>query len=231
MAETKAKTATQKAADAKRTIQQRVFAARQNMEKLARTTAGQVGSHKYNYVTHENVIDACLSQLAAEGVYLEQVGRIHDGEQTVVTYLVNVDDPSDFTFSEFYIPRLTDPQKLGGWFTYLKKYELKGQLGLPDTDDDDGASASGVNAGNTQQAKEANFKPGVHEVVPTYVKKVKEATDGSWTLFAIGTKDGEFTTFERDVANAVHAAIADGEVLNIKFEEKKGRVNATHVVS
>jgi len=224
------KTTAQKAADAKRSIQQRVFAARMNMEKLARTAKGQVGSHKYSYVTHENVIDCCLVPLMEEGVLIAQEVRVHDGEQMMRTALVNCDDPTDFMFSEAYIPRIQDPQKIGSWMTYLKKYTLKGLLGLPDTDDDDGASASGTNAGNTVEKKKADYGEGVHAVTPTEVKLVKEGPGGQWKLFAIDSVDGEFTTFEPFVANACNRASKNKESINIKFEEKKGRVNAMSVV-
>lgn len=224
------KTTTKPKADA-RSIYERVFAAKQNMDSLRRSTQGQVGSHKYMYVTLLDVMDACEGPLNDEGVLVSQAMALFEGGQILRTALINVSNPSDQMIAEMIMPALSDPQKMGSATTYYRKYSLKALLGLPDTDDDDGAAASGDNAGNATRPAEATFKPGVHEVVPTYVKKAKEAPDGSWTLFAIGCKDGEFTTFERDVANAAHSAIADGEALNIKFEEKRGRVNATHIVS
>jgi len=213
-----------------RNIHQRVHAARINMEKLARTASGQVGSHKYNYVTHENVIDTCLELLSSEGVLVTQGTFYNEGGQGIITRLINIECPADAIDSPFYIPHLEDPQKVGSWFTYLKKYTLKGLLALPDTDDDDGAAASGSNAGNV--ARRPKWEPGVgvHEATPTSVKKIKEDKSAGWTLFAIDTSEGEFTTFERDVANGCHAATAGNNSVNIRFEKKKGRVNAVAIV-
>jgi len=89
-----------------------------------------------------------------------------------------------------------------------------------DLNDSDGAT----------ERKVADYKAGDHSITPTGVKLVKEDPKGGWKLFAIDTSDGEFTTFEPFVANACNRASKNKESINIRFEEKKGRVNAVSVV-
>lgn len=79
------------------------------------------------------------------------------------------------------------------------------------------------------QVKKAEFKAGIHKVKPTSTKVVKETS--SWTLYAIMCADGEFVTFSPDVANACHTASEEKKELEIRFVEKKGKVNADSIVS
>lgn len=237
------KAATTKPASTKRNIYQRLNAARVKMPKLQRTTEGQVGSRKYMYSTHEDVVDACIDHLIEEGINVTQTTKFVHGNggdhvMLFVTTLTNADIPEEQITTEFPFPLDRDPQKVGINNTYSKKYGLKGIIVIPDTDDTDGADLrSKPYTPEPKKAKESTraprkreeegnqegFEPGTETVTPQKVVKAQETKQ--WTRYEVTCTEGTFSTFDKDTANECHTAMVEGTEIEIVFTERNGRVS------
>lgn len=97
---------------------------------------------KSNYADLTSVMLACKDALAANGLAVLQLSRIHEsGAPVLVTRIIHVS--GEHVEGEFPLvcKDPNDPQKLGSAVTYARRYALSAALGIT-ADDDDGQAAS-----------------------------------------------------------------------------------------
>ena len=86
---------------------------------------------KFKYATLGNIIDKVLPILNDVGILCSQ-GITEEGVYTILT------DGKAELKSTYPIPSVNNPQDLGKWITYLKRYQLCAMLGIVGEDDVDG---------------------------------------------------------------------------------------------
>ena len=108
-------------------------------------------------------------------------------DNKVVTKIICVESNNDVS-SFLTIPAVSDPQKLGGAITYLRRYTLASLLGLQ-AEDDDANSASGIKKNKPTKVIPNKNKP--TKVIPMnkpkwidahFDKTVKKLQDGETTI-------------------------------------------------
>lgn len=110
-------------------------------------------------------------------------------DNKVVTKIICVESNSDVS-SFLTIPAVSDPQKLGGAITYLRRYTLASLLGLQ-AEDDDANLASGLNKNKPTKVIPNKNKP--TKVIPmnkpkwivtpkNFDQTVKKLQDGETTI-------------------------------------------------
>ena len=98
-------------------------------------------------------------------------------DNKVVTKIICVESNSDVS-SFLTIPAVSDPQKLGGAITYLRRYTLASLLGLQ-AEDDDANSASGIKKNKPTKVIPMN-KPKWND--SHYEPAVKKLQDGKTSI-------------------------------------------------
>ncbi len=95
---------------------------------------------KSQYSTLDAIWKACRAPLADNGLGVTQIGKITEGGDVLETILMHTS--GQWVSGELRI-KSTDPnpQKLGSYLTYLRRYALSAIVGVAPTDDDDGESA------------------------------------------------------------------------------------------
>ena len=93
----------------------------------------------------------CVSSMDMQGGAEDGMGGQLMETMTVKVY--NTDDPSDSVENTYMFPAV-NPQKVGSYETYYRRYALTKILGVVSGDDDDGAKAS---ENNTPPAPTVNF--------------------------------------------------------------------------
>lgn len=128
------------------------------IEKSAQNTF-----HKNQYATLDDVLNATVPALSAEGLEILGLGEVLEaGTQILKTTLVHHPTGNEVV-SEFKIPDVGDPQKVGIWITYLRRYSVGALLNVLAEMDDDGNGAmieqSKAPANKPAQNKPAQNKP------------------------------------------------------------------------
>lgn len=102
--------------------------------------------HKNNYATLDQIIDEIRPVLNENKLAIMQNVSGEDGVVTVRTTLIH--ESGEWLQSTGTTLRLAknDPQGAGAGITYARRYDLCAFLSLNTGDDDDGNSASGINA-------------------------------------------------------------------------------------
>lgn len=94
---------------------------------------------------------SCVSAMSVEGGSEDGMGGQLVETMTIIVY--NTDNPSDSVQNTYMFPAV-NPQKVGSYETYYRRYALTKILGVVSGDDDDGAKAS---ENNTPPAPTVNF--------------------------------------------------------------------------
>lgn len=98
---------------------------------------------KNTYITLDGVLEGLLPMLNERGILLVQEPTFSDGQPTLTTTLINVEDPNDNRWSEQ--PLLLDkdtPQGHGSAITYGRRYALCCIFNIVADEDDDGEGGS-----------------------------------------------------------------------------------------
>lgn len=95
---------------------------------------------KSSYADLESVFEAIREPFAENGLSVTQIMEVLDnGNQVLITRLMH--ESGEFLDSKMLVPNIQDIQKLGGAYTYLRRYALMAIAGIP-AEDDDGNEAS-----------------------------------------------------------------------------------------
>lgn len=92
----------------------------------------------------------CQSEMSVEGGADGMGGQL---VETMTVKVYNTDNPSDSVENTYMFPAV-NPQKVGSYETYYRRYALTKILGVVSGDDDDGAKAS---ESNNPPAPTVNF--------------------------------------------------------------------------
>lgn len=142
---------------------------------------------KTRYATLENVIDTARPALQeAKIAFVQAPGQVVDGAVEITTMLVH--ESGEWMRSTLHVPLgKRDAQGVGSAITYGCRYSLMAMLGLPPTDDDDGAAAS------------APYKPDNKMPAPEKPKRtVGYRADGARTPHSL-RQAGVWPQFEGDL--------------------------------
>lgn len=115
--------------------------------------SGKEFSYKFNYAPLDVVLAAVNPGLHKANLAISQP---FDG-RTLYTILAFEDSSM---IVETTIPQWSTAQDLGGLLTYLRRYQLKGILGVADQEDDDANEASGNKAQVTRKEPSASKPSG-----------------------------------------------------------------------
>lgn len=113
------------------------IAAQRAFKPLAKS--GYNTHFKQHYSTLADMHEACGEGLGANGLNVTQVVEGLDGKNYLVTYLYHTNGA--FLRSDIPLEARADPQSVGSWLTYLRRYGLAAMLGLESEMDDDGEAA------------------------------------------------------------------------------------------
>lgn len=132
------------------------IAAQQAFEPLGKSGVNTFFNNR-PYSTLTDMLAACEAALAANQLNVTQTVEVVDGQPRLVTYLYHTNGAclrSDIPISS----KAGDPQSMGSWLTYMRRYGLAAMLGLESEMDDDGNAGAG-NGKKEQQKKEPPKPP------------------------------------------------------------------------
>lgn len=118
--------------------------------------------YNYKYTTLDSMWKTILPLMEEHGLAWTCVSDMHkegDAEglgglvETMTVMVYNVDNPDDRVENSYLFPAV-NPQKVGSYETYYRRYALTKILGIVSGDDDDGAKAS---ENSTPPAPTVNF--------------------------------------------------------------------------
>lgn len=120
--------------------------------------------YNYKYTTLDSMWKTILPLMEKHGLAwtcvssMDMAGGAEDGMggqlvETMTVKVYNTDDPSDSVQNTYMFPA-ANPQKVGSYETYYRRYALTKILGVVSGDDDDGAKAS---ENNTPPAPTVSF--------------------------------------------------------------------------
>jgi len=114
--------------------------ARKNFKEIEKSAVNTF--HKNKYATLDDVLNATVPALSAEGLEILGLGEVPpvSALQLLVTTLIHHPTGQQVR-SEFKIPDVSDPQKVGIWITYLRRYSVGALLNVLAEMDDDGNGA------------------------------------------------------------------------------------------
>jgi len=96
---------------------------------------------KSEYYTLDDLLAATKEPLAKAGLYILHASRVDDnGVMILSTHVVNAED--DMVTTSIPIPQGSNPQVLGSWLTYAKKYNIMNILATGGELEDDGNIAA-----------------------------------------------------------------------------------------
>ena len=123
----------------KRSLAEAFVAAQAKMESPKRTASNP--HFKSKFAPLEECVRVSIPALNAEGIALSQpCVSTDDGRVGVRTVLIGHGEEMDLGTLLGNPP--DDPQKVGSWLTYFRRYALTSALGLAADDDDDGNAAA-----------------------------------------------------------------------------------------
>jgi hypothetical protein len=158
-----------------------LLAARQTFPKIAKKTEGQAGNRKFKYAPLDDVLDAVMPHLWANGLLLTQGTDGHD----LVTRL-------DHTSGEWREHRMpinaehANMQSYGIELTYRRRYAIQPMLGIVTEDDDDAGGGqqrdTGIdhtdNGGSARDVLRAAFN-GLQPDIQMHLRKRSPSIDAA----------------------------------------------------
>ena len=135
-----------------------------NLQREAPILGKNSDGYNYKYTTLDSMWKTILPLMEKHGLAwtcvssMDILGGTADGmggqlAETMTVKVYNTDDPSDSVQNTYMFPAV-NPQKVGSYETYYRRYALTKILGVVSGDDDDGAKAS---ENNTPPAPTVNF--------------------------------------------------------------------------
>lgn len=135
-----------------------------NLQREAPILGKNSDGYNYRYTTLDSMWKTILPLMEKHGLAwtcvsgMDMAGGAEDGMggqlvETMTVKVYSTDDPSDSVQNTYMFPAV-NPQKVGSYETYYRRYALTKILGVVSGDDDDGAKAS---ENNTPPAPTVNF--------------------------------------------------------------------------
>jgi ERF superfamily len=156
------------------------------------------GNYEYRYVSLSRMLEAVQPCLAAQGICFAQPLDSNEHGSYLVTLLLH--RSGQWIASRLRIPELNDPQALGSFISYARRYSLASITGLAVEDDD----------GQLAKAKSSPREPGSDDERPTASSESVRpmVRDGPWFAEAVEKQGstsvyreiGEFLRFPAHLA-------------------------------
>ena len=115
-------------------------------DKTAKIPTKSGGGFEYKYADLATVIETAMPVLASNGLVVCQVGLPENGKQYLETTIMHTS--GQWKRSILEIPRADDIKVLGGYLTYLRRYQYVAIIGLATEEDTDGGPAEHARAKN-----------------------------------------------------------------------------------
>lgn len=123
-----------------------------NLQREAPILGKNSDGYNYKYTTLDSMWKTILPLMEKHGLAwscvssMDMTGGAEDGMggqlvETMTVKVYNTDNPSDSVQNTYMFPAV-NPQKVGSYETYYRRYALTKILGVVSGDDDDGAKAS-----------------------------------------------------------------------------------------
>lgn len=135
-----------------------------NLQREAPILGKNSDGYNYKYTTLDSMWKTILPLMEEHGLAwscvssMDMAGGAEDGMggqlvETMTVKVYSTDNPSDSVQNTYMFPAV-NPQKVGSYETYYRRYALTKILGVVSGDDDDGAKAS---ESNNPPAPTVNF--------------------------------------------------------------------------
>ena len=145
-----------------------------------------MGRYQVRYASLNAVHAECERACELHHLMVCQEPTVHDGLFAVITTLVH-EDGSMIEFEPICLPMPKDAQALGSATTYLRRYSLVSQFGIP-VEDDDGRAAT-VSA-QTQPGRRTEAERMIREHIATMDEKQRTTFIADFkTAFGQGLSD------------------------------------------
>lgn len=135
--------------------------AMKEMEQPKRDSTADVGKFKYRYAQLDQVLGIIRPALFKNDIILSQGSVICDDGWRLITSITYAPTGDVMKLDERKLEQLSDPQKLGSYETYMRRYALLTAFGLA-AEDDDGQAAS-----SSRQTAARSKKPADKIAEPT----------------------------------------------------------------
>ena len=112
------------------------------LAELDDPTKNRKGQHGSSYLDLAGLLSAVRKVLAKHGLAVTQDVVVDDGSLEVTTEILHSGGEIR-TYGPACVRAVGDMQSLGGFITYLRRYQLSAALGIAGAEDDDGHSIKG----------------------------------------------------------------------------------------
>lgn len=118
-----------------------LLAAMKEMEQPKRDSTADAGKFKYRYAQLDQVLGIIRPALFKHDIILSQGSVICDDEWRLITSVIYAPTGDILKLDERRLEQQIDPQKVGSYETYMRRYALLTAFGLA-AEDDDGQEVS-----------------------------------------------------------------------------------------
>lgn len=126
--------------------------AQAKMTNPPKNRTGQCRGGKYRYSDLATVIDHTRAAMAEFGLSVSQLTVYGESRNTLVTRLLH--SSGQYLEATYPLPVGAAAQEMGSAITYARRYSLCAILGIAADEDDDGAKASGTEAGHEKAVRD-----------------------------------------------------------------------------
>lgn len=158
-----------------------LLAAMKEMDQPKRDSTADVGKFKYRYAQLDQVLGIIRPALFKHDIILSQGSVICDDEWRLITSVIYAPTGDTIKLDERRLEQQSDPQKVGSYETYMRRYALLTAFGLA-AEDDDGQAAATPKQSPARIKKPAPANP---KQAPAMIKKPADKI-AEPTLKAIG---------------------------------------------
>lgn len=131
--------------------------------------------YEFHYADLADILAATTPALSKHGLYVDDlVVEIDDSRLRLWTLLVH--ESGEMKRSIVPLPPNTDPQKWGGFLTYMRRYMTGAILGVASEEDDDGNRAAGNEHSTGQRERKTQGKGEAKAPVPSTGGKQSSVT-------------------------------------------------------
>ena len=183
---------------------------------------------KSRYADLASVRDACLRALNAHGISVTQWPRLvsvgdHEWMVEVETRLTHAS--GQWMADTLALPlSKVDAQGVGSCITYARRYALAAVAGVaPEDDDGEAAVGRGQNPPSRPDQRDEALPTGAGAAIVTTVTDVRQKSGagkkGPFVKFTVHTPDGDFSTFDRHLAELAKVAKLGAAAVEIDYRE------------
>lgn len=118
-----------------------LLSAMKEMDQPKRDSTADVGKFSYRYAQLDQVLGIIRPALFKHDIILKQGAEFVDGEWRLGTFVIYAPTGESKMLDVRKLEQFSDPQKVGSYETYMRRYALLTAFGLAAEDDDGQAAA------------------------------------------------------------------------------------------